>query len=216
MDVLCFSILSPGDSLGQPFLLKPGSVTAGYSGSCHTAVFLISARMEISQPQQASCSSIQPPSQNKKRFFLCLNGISCISVCTHCTSSCHWATLRRVRLCLLYSSPSDIYIHWEDPPEHSFLSRFSLHMTDAPSPSSPLWPFAGLPPTCPSLSCTKEPRTGHKSPDVSHESWAGDKDHLPRPAGDTLFNAVQGADGLLGSKGALLANRHYAVHPAFW
>ena len=33
-------------------------------------------------------------------------------------------------------------------------------------PSASLWPFTGLAPVCPSLSCTGQPRPGHTTPDV--------------------------------------------------
>lgn len=42
------------------------------------------------------------------------------------------------------------------------------HIKDAPVPSPPSWPFAGLTSVCPCLSHTGEPNTGHSSPDASH------------------------------------------------
>lgn len=46
------------------------------------------------------------PNNNSKSS--CSNGISCISICTHCFWPFHWEPLRRVWLCLLYSIPSGI------------------------------------------------------------------------------------------------------------
>ncbi|KAK0688829.1 E41L5 protein, partial [Pygoscelis papua] len=45
----------------------------------------------------------------KECFFLCLSGISCISVCAHCLLSCLWARLRRVRLLSL--CPPSGFLH---------------------------------------------------------------------------------------------------------
>ena len=52
-------------------------------------------------------------------------------------------------------------------------------MTDVPIPKSSLWPFSGLAPVCPCLSCSVESRTGLRSPDVSHQCWTEGKGLRP-------------------------------------
>lgn len=43
--------------------------------------------------------------------FLCLQGISCISICALCLLSFHWARLRRVWIHVLYSHQVFIHMH---------------------------------------------------------------------------------------------------------
>lgn len=50
---------------------------------------------------------------------------------------------------------------------------------DAPDLFSSLWPFAGLSPLCPCVSCTEEPRTGNRTSGVVLEVLSRGKDHLP-------------------------------------
>jgi len=46
-----------------------------------------------------------------KVSFLCLNDISCVSVCAHCLLSSHWTTLRKAWLHPLFTFLSAIYVH---------------------------------------------------------------------------------------------------------
>ena len=54
-----------------------------------------------------------------------------------------------------------------------------------------MWPSAGLLPGDPHLFGTGEPRTGQSSLKVASPRQSRGEDHLPRPAGHTLFNAPQ-------------------------
>lgn len=57
---------------------------------------------------------------SKKRFFLYLSGIFCVSVC----ASCPWAPLRRGRVCFLYSLlPHNVFIYTDDSPPILLFSR---------------------------------------------------------------------------------------------
>lgn len=64
----------------------------------------------------------------------------------------------------------------------------SPHVTDAAVPWSSSWPHAVLALVCPGATCPAEPSTGTSTPHVSHQGWAGRKDHnhLPQPAGQDL------------------------------
>lgn len=81
-------------------LLRAGSATTGCSGLCQSG-------FEDLQGWKLHHLSGQPAPacdhQQSESVFLCLDGISCISVCCHCHWSCHWAPLRRVWLHCLYS-----------------------------------------------------------------------------------------------------------------
>jgi len=46
-----------------------------------------------------------------------------------------------------------------------------------------------------------------------HQGRVEEEDHLPRPAGHTLFNAPQDTIGLRGHKGTLLAHGQPVVKP---
>lgn len=56
------------------------------------ARFWVSPRMETSHPLSATCSDVWPTLQ-QKRGFLCLSGVSCISVRARRHLSCLWAPL---------------------------------------------------------------------------------------------------------------------------
>lgn len=66
--------------------------------------------------------------------------------------------------------PHQVFIHM-DRISLNPISVSLLCMSAALSPSSSPWPFAGLTPLCPCLSCAGEPRVGPITPDVSHQCW---------------------------------------------
>lgn len=62
----------------------------------------------------------------------------------HCLWSCHCVPLKGAWLWHLYFLTSGIYIHINKIPPRSFFSLgYPLIRTDAPVPSSSLWPFSG-------------------------------------------------------------------------
>lgn len=86
-------------------LLKVLSTRAGHSGQCPIG-FQVFQKTETPQPLRATCSSLIV-----KKFFLCLNGISSISICVHCPFTRYgWDWLY-----LLYILLSSIYAYWQDP-----------------------------------------------------------------------------------------------------
>lgn len=56
-----------------------------------------------------------------KSVSWCSQGNSCVSVCAHWLWSCPLPLLKRAWLFLLYSFPSGIHTHWENPYEFSLL-----------------------------------------------------------------------------------------------
>lgn len=76
---------------------------------------------------------------------------------------CHWPPLRRAWLSLLHSLPSGVYI------PSCLQARNSLSLCIKCSEALTLTsrPFTGHAPVCPSLSYTREPRTGPNRSDVS-------------------------------------------------
>lgn len=92
-------------------------------------------------------------------------------------------------------------------------------MTDAPSPSSSFWFFAGLTPGCPCLFCTREPGTSQtwtQNPGILHQHWVEGKDHLLQPAVNTLPSAHHDTIGLLCFKGTVLAHGQLGVYLDPW
>jgi len=86
-----------------------------------------------------------------------------VPVCAHQLSSCSWAPPRRARLHLLHTLPvCTLYAQGSDPAEPSPLwaaqsqlkQPLSPPAEKASAPSAPPWPFAGLSPVRPRLSCT--------------------------------------------------------------
>lgn len=75
----------------QP-LAQEGTPTASCQGLWPIR-FLISPRMETSQPSWATCASAQLPSQEQS-VSGCLDEASCISACALCLRSCLWAPLK--------------------------------------------------------------------------------------------------------------------------
>lgn len=147
-----------------PLQLKQGSHKAGVPRQCSLG-FWRSPKVETLQPHQATCA----------RCFLILswNFVVLIWVC-HLLPS-HWLPLKRAWLCLLHSILWDIWKRWWDPPKLSFPRLFQFpvfpYRRDAPLPSPFLWPFAELLPGCSYSSCTREPITGPRSPDVASPVW---------------------------------------------
>ena len=88
----------------------------------------------------------------------------------------------------------------------SQLSQPCFIMLDAPVPYTSLWALA---PVCRCISCAGEPRTGHSTPDVSHQWQTEEKDHLHWPAGSVLPNAAQYVVGFLCCEGTLLADLQF-------
>jgi len=117
------------------------------------------------------------------------------------------------------ASPPVTGHHWEEPgsvffsPSH----QVSIYTEKIPlehslfSDFSPIWQMLQVLNHRSSLSCSREPRTGHRSPDVPHQGRAGDKDHLPWPTGNTLFNAAQESCWPF-----FAAHRQHVAHPTFW
>ena len=108
-----------------------------------------------------------------KCFLVFRGNHLCFSLCS-LPLVLHWGPLERVCLHPLCTLPLGIDTHWWGPPwtfsspgwAVPALSAFP-HRTDAPVPSSSLWPFDGLSLVCPCLSCTGEPRTGPSAPGVA-------------------------------------------------
>lgn len=109
----------------------------------------------------------------KKGALLHLWGISCVSDCSHCFSSCHWTLLRRLWLYHPYTLLSSIFTNPWDLPELCL-----RHTVEEPAPSaSPsvkdtpvFWGFCG--PAVDFLqyfhvSCTGDPRSGPRTTKVS-------------------------------------------------
>ncbi|GAB0177456.1 mitochondrial enolase superfamily member 1 [Grus japonensis] len=67
-------------------------------------------------------------------------------------------------------------------------------------------------PICPYLSFAEELTTQHSTPDVAYQCGAERKDHLPRPAGNALPNAVLNAVGYFRQEGSLLAYDQLVVN----
>lgn len=118
------------------------------------------------------CSSVQPCSR-KKVSSLFLNDISCILVCAYCFLPCHWASLRRIWLPLLYSY-HQVFIQWiifqkalSEPGRMVPALLACLHQTDAPRAYSSLWYFTGLASMHICLPFAREPGTGPTSRYVS-------------------------------------------------
>jgi len=63
-----------------------------------------------------------------KSIFLCLSGISCVSICAHCLLCFQWAPLRRVWLRLLYS-PHQVFMHTGKIPLSLLFSRLNSPST---------------------------------------------------------------------------------------
>lgn len=79
---------------------------------------------------------------HKKKFFLMFK----VPVCACCLLFWYWALMKKAWLRLLYTHPSDIYIHRKGLPctfSSPALSAF-VHIGDVPVPSSSSQPFAGL------------------------------------------------------------------------
>lgn len=94
-------IAETGRNLGRCTPTPLLRATASCSGPCPVESWA-PPRMETSLGNLLQCSVII----TIKRLFLCLNKISCISVCAHFLLSSYWAQLRRVRLrCLYFHSP---------------------------------------------------------------------------------------------------------------
>lgn len=91
---------------------------------------------------------------------------------------------------------------------HSFLIGDALQ----PLQHRALWPFAGLPQICPSLSCTGGLRIGARSLDTASPVLSGEKDHLHPHAGSTLPNVPKNTIGLLCSKETFLALVWLSAH----
>lgn len=69
-------------------------------------------------------------------------------------------------------------------------------------------------PVFPRLACPGESSSGQSTPDVTHQGWAEEKDHLPWPASNALTqpSTAQQTGGLLCCKGILLTHALLLVH----
>lgn len=122
-----------------------------------------------------------------------------------CSSLCHfqWTPLERLWIqtrcnllfrylyTLLRFSVSFLFSRLNSP---SSLSLSSYEMCFS---SSMICSFTRLSPVCLCLSCTGEPISVPRTPDISHQSWVEEKNHPPQPAGSTLSRAIQDIVSLL-------------------
>ena len=176
--------------------------------------------LSISEAGQSTRLSGQPDpvfdhQYNKKNSFVCS---SAISICAYCILSCHWASLRRVWLNLLYVlSSSGIYTLIRFPLSFAFsrinsLSSLSISWYCWCSEASVM--LVALCRTVASMSTPflySKPSTGPSTPDVSHQCCTEGMDHPTRPAGNSP-NAAQDAIGLLYHKSLLLAHSHLVFY----
>lgn len=129
----------------------------------------------------------------KKCAFLCLNGTFCTSVCAHCPSSCHWASLWKfIPVGYLHTKIS------QRLPISGLNSPSCLSLSSYVRCSKPLiilvafcWTLCSVP------TCTGEPRSGPSSPVTSHQGKLEGKGHLTWCADIALPNAFQHTAGFL-------------------
>lgn len=148
------------------------SATAGCLGLCQFR-FCVSLRMDTLQPLWTESVPVFNHFSRKKVSSLFLNYISCILVCAYCFLPCHWASLRRIWLPLLYSY-HQVFIQWiifqkalSEPGRMVPALLACLHQTDAPRAYSSLWYFTGLASMHICLPFAREPGTGPTSRYVS-------------------------------------------------
>lgn len=155
------------------------------------AWFWISSWMKTAQPfrENVWTSSLL----KKKCAFLCLNGTFCTSVCAHCPSSCHWASLWKfIPVGYLHTKIS------QRLPISGLNSPSCLSLSSYVRCSKPLiilvafcWTLCSVP------TCTGEPRSGPSSPVTSHQGKLEGKGHLTWCADIALPNAFQHTAGFL-------------------
>jgi len=115
----------------------------------------------------AACAGVWLCFQWKSAVW-CLEETSCVLVCAYCLLSWHWAPwtepsfvlftlslqafINTDKILLPCASPTKHFLGWAVP-------AFSMlpHRRGASVPSSSLWPFSGLSPTCLHLACSREP-----------------------------------------------------------
>lgn len=140
----------------------------------------------------------------KNMFFLCSGGNTCILICIHCLLSCH--SEEEFGSIFFTSCHHQMFIHTDkiflSLPFSRLKNLSSLSLSSMSDGLEHLWglclwPFAEPVPVNPYLSCTEEFRTGHSTPDLSHQCWAERKYHLPQPASNIPPNAAQNAVGFL-------------------
>lgn len=135
-----------------------------------------------------------------KVLFLYLNGISCISVCSHFFLSYHCAWQRRVWFCLPNFLPcinnNQMFIYVEKIPLSFCFSRLNSSISFSLSSyimfSHPLIIFVVHPWTCSRIHTslfTGKLRCRWITPDMTHQVWAEVKDHLPQTAAIAFLNA---------------------------
>jgi len=71
---------------------------------------------------------------------------------------------------------------------------------------------SGCVPTGPCLSYTEGSTSGCSAPGEASQHRADVQDHLPHPAGHTVFDAAQDTVGFLGCKSRLLAHVQLPIH----
>lgn len=81
----------------------------GCSGP-HPDGYCLSLRRKTPKPPWGTYAMLSPPCREK--VFPDSERISCVSADAHYLLPCHWASLKRVCLCLLCTLPSDICTYW--------------------------------------------------------------------------------------------------------
>lgn len=151
----------------------------------------------------------------KEKVYLCLKGISCISVWAHCFFSFYHITLRRVWLHPVCSLSLDIYIIYS-----KFLWAFSSwgYTNPALSPSPYISQRSTVLVALFSTHCIKPclPCAGEPEPDIALQMWfpqslTEGKNHPREPAGSILPNAAQGHADCLCHKDTLTAHVQLSV-----
>lgn len=104
----------------------------------------------------------------------CPQGASCVSFVPIASDPVTGHGLDRawLHLCALLSHILGIS---KIPFQLSFSLASPSSGRDPPDPYSSLWPFSGLSPLCPCVSCTEELRTGNSTSGVAWKGWTGVK-----------------------------------------
>ena len=98
-----------GGHLLQPHWLKQGHLELVTQDHIHTASEYLQGRRLHRLSGQPAVPVLSHPHSNVSLYS---DGVSCVSVYAYCLWPCHWAPLKRAWLPLLYTLPSDIYLHW--------------------------------------------------------------------------------------------------------
>lgn len=155
-----------------------------------------------------------------KCFVFLLSDTSCISGCGLCVLCYHsglllgrvWLFLFPPSLFLLYYRILYyLLIYYQDSPQaFSFLSWWVTALTASPHMShfqrsqTFSWFFLNSLQFV-HICCTGKPRNEHRTADMSYQCWAGGRDNLPQPAGNTVCHSALKAVNILCCEGWLVA-----------